>query len=274
MNLSPHQASVTRAAAAESVFSRILVGVDGTEPGFEACRQAAQFAETGASIEAVSVVHLSDAIHAGWNANLFADEMRRDAEVALDKAIAILGDSALRKFINGYVSDALLHEIERTHATTVAIGSHGHRRTAEIMFGGVAGDVLHRAPCSVLIARPPLEGAAFPSSIVVGVDGSPQSNAALEVAARMACRFAASLRVVVGLRGKDVDPEELRRLAPHVDLVDMHPVEALDAEAQRNDLLVVGSRGLHGLRSLGSVSERVAHRARCSVLVVRMGQSA
>jgi nucleotide-binding universal stress UspA family protein len=32
---------------------------------------------------------------------------------------------------------------------------------------------------------------------------------------------------------------------------------------------VVGSRGLQGMRSLGSVSERVAHEARCSVLVVR-----
>jgi nucleotide-binding universal stress UspA family protein len=35
------------------------------------------------------------------------------------------------------------------------------------------------------------------------------------------------------------------------------------------DLLIVGNRGLHGLRALGSVSERVAHGARSSVLVVR-----
>ena len=35
------------------------------------------------------------------------------------------------------------------------------------------------------------------------------------------------------------------------------------------DLVVVGSRGLHGLKALGSVSERVAHQAKCSVLVVR-----
>jgi nucleotide-binding universal stress UspA family protein len=35
------------------------------------------------------------------------------------------------------------------------------------------------------------------------------------------------------------------------------------------DLLVVGSRGLHGLRALGSVGERVANQASCSVLVVR-----
>jgi nucleotide-binding universal stress UspA family protein len=37
------------------------------------------------------------------------------------------------------------------------------------------------------------------------------------------------------------------------------------------DLLVVGSRGLDGFRALGSVSERVAHEASCSVLVVRAG---
>ena len=35
------------------------------------------------------------------------------------------------------------------------------------------------------------------------------------------------------------------------------------------DLVVVGSRGVHGLKALGSVSERVAHQAECSVLVVR-----
>jgi nucleotide-binding universal stress UspA family protein len=42
----------------------------------------------------------------------------------------------------------------------------------------------------------------------------------------------------------------------------------LDASVE-SDLLVVGSRGLHGPRALGSVSERVGHRALCSVLVVR-----
>jgi nucleotide-binding universal stress UspA family protein len=35
------------------------------------------------------------------------------------------------------------------------------------------------------------------------------------------------------------------------------------------DLLVLGSRGLRGVSALGSVSERAAHRAGCSVLVIR-----
>lgn len=50
----------------------------------------------------------------------------------------------------------------------------------------------------------------------------------------------------------------------------MHePVRALVGASGIVDLVVVGSRGLHGLKALGSVSERVAHEAEGSVLVVR-----
>ena len=48
-----------------------------------------------------------------------------------------------------------------------------------------------------------------------------------------------------------------------------NPVDVLVASAADADLLVVGSRALHGLKSLGSVSERVAHQAHWSVLIVR-----
>jgi nucleotide-binding universal stress UspA family protein len=41
------------------------------------------------------------------------------------------------------------------------------------------------------------------------------------------------------------------------------------ADSERVALVAVGSRGLSGVRALGSVSERVAHRAPCSVLVAR-----
>jgi nucleotide-binding universal stress UspA family protein len=46
-------------------------------------------------------------------------------------------------------------------------------------------------------------------------------------------------------------------------------VKALVAAAREDDLIVVGSRGLHGPKALLSVSERVAHQAHCPVLVVR-----
>jgi nucleotide-binding universal stress UspA family protein len=50
-------------------------------------------------------------------------------------------------------------------------------------------------------------------------------------------------------------------------------VNVLAAASESADLVVVGSRGLHGLKALGRVSERVAHQARSSVLVVRLGQT-
>ncbi len=89
---------------------------------------------------------------------------------------------------------------------------------------------------------------AFPRRIVVGYDGSPHADAAQAAADRLARRFGASVRVLTAPQG---------------------PVGALVQAGGDADLLVVGSRGLHGLKALGSVSERVAHEAPCSVLVVR-----
>jgi len=56
---------------------------------------------------------------------------------------------------------------------------------------------------------------------------------------------------------------------PMLEWSERSPVEALLAASAEADLLIVGSRGLHGFDSLGSVSERIAHRARSSVLIVR-----
>jgi nucleotide-binding universal stress UspA family protein len=49
------------------------------------------------------------------------------------------------------------------------------------------------------------------------------------------------------------------------------PADALleIADREKADLIVVGSRGMHGVtRVLGSVPNKVSHRARCSVLIV------
>ena len=54
-----------------------------------------------------------------------------------------------------------------------------------------------------------------------------------------------------------------------VSFSDAKALDVLLEAAREVDLLVVGSRGLRGLRALGSVSERVAHQAPCSVLVLR-----
>jgi nucleotide-binding universal stress UspA family protein len=49
------------------------------------------------------------------------------------------------------------------------------------------------------------------------------------------------------------------------------PADRIAALAEQHgvSLVVIGSSGRTGIKALGSVSERVAHRARCSVLVAR-----
>jgi nucleotide-binding universal stress UspA family protein len=82
-------------------------------------------------------------------------------------------------------------------------------------------------------------------------------------------------RAAVAGRGPPRQGVEKRLVATivdhhHEDLPD-EPVPALVAAAADADLLVVGSRGLHRFKSLAWVSERVAHQARSSVLIVRNG---
>jgi nucleotide-binding universal stress UspA family protein len=251
------------------LVSRVLVGVDGSESSFDACRQAARVASPEAFVEAVTVVHLSDAAQAGFSALFLADQLAREAEEALAKAVAILGPETRTRSVNGYVTPALLAEVERVDATLLAIGSHGHRRMTEILIGGPVGELLHRAPCSVLIARAPSDPAAFPGSIVVGIDGSPEADLALAAAQELQQRVGGRERVITALGGKDVDLAHAHLRCPFTEEIDGHPVEALVEASAEADLVVVGSRGLHGFHALGSVSERVAHQARCSVLVVR-----
>lgn len=259
----PHRTPHREEPPARSVFGRILVGVDGTKEAFDACRQAGRLAEPGATVEAATVVPLPPAV------GQLSEELERTADSVLEAASRILGPRAHLRRLHGMVVQQLLDEVANLDAELLALGSHGHPRLGEIFLGGAAGELLHQAPCSVLFARPVPDTATFPREIVVGVDGSPESIAACDVAAGLAARLHGRLRCVTALHGKTVDLAEVRRTHPEVEPVTEPPVAALVEAARDADLLVVGSRGLHGLRALGSVSERVAHEATCTVLVVR-----
>ncbi|WP_327673617.1 universal stress protein [Kitasatospora sp. NBC_00458] len=137
--------------------------------------------------------------------------------------------------------------------------------------------------------------------VVVGVDGSPESLAALDWAADEASRRAAPLRLVhawpspvtplsvlgtADLERQQADvvlrEAELRARERCRDSVvtAVHlpgdAVRALLAEADGAGLLVLGSRGLGVVTGflVGSVSHRVLGRAACPVVLVRRGEAA
>jgi nucleotide-binding universal stress UspA family protein len=252
-----------------AVFRRVIAGVDGSEAGLEACRQAARLLAPEGELELCSAVYLVEAYLAAWSASQIKKELQREKGAALEEAARLVGRPVATWLVSRPPQEALLDEVRRTRAGLLVVGSHNRSRLSEILIGGVAGEMLHDAPCSVLVARPPGTGDLFPLKIAVGIDGSARSDGALAVAQHLARRFDADVRTLTATRGKGVDLARAHLRTPFVETVDAAPVDALVAAARGADLVIVGSRGLHGLAVLGSVSERVAHQAPCSVLVVR-----
>ena len=253
------------------IFDRVICGVDASDESLEAVRQAARLVSGSGRLLLVAVVEVDMAVHAGWAASDVLSQLKTEAEGALERAHQEIAHLRLAetRLLEGPAPACLLREIEREKAGVLCLGTHGHRRIAGILIGSLVTTFLHDAPCSVLVARSPRDAAAFPASILVGIDGSAEAEAALGVASALRDRFGASVRAVVASGGKKVDVEAIRAGHAGAETFAGKPVEVLVQASEEADLLVLGSRGLHGVKALGSVSERVAHQARCSVLIVR-----
>jgi nucleotide-binding universal stress UspA family protein len=135
--------------------------------------------------------------------------------------------------------------------------------------------------------------------VVVGVDGSDCSHEALRFAVNEARMRGARLRIVTAWRipamayasafAPGIDPQffqhtaasaskeataEARRIAPDLEIEattpEAQPAGALLSASENADLLVVGSRGHGGFASLllGSVSQQLAHHARCPLTII------
>ncbi len=277
MNLTNDQQEVRLTVAPEDVFRRVLVGVDGSPESLEATRQASVLLEDGGALTLLAVFGISPALVGGTAfgapSYLDTDLQRTVAESAIESARAATGGTpAKTQVLFGTSWEALLEEAESEGATVIALGAHGASRAQGIALGGTTTEVVHKATCPVLVARS--AATPFPRKIVVGVDGSPHSAAAYAVAEHLSGRFGAELRPVFARGGKHVDERLVATIVGHrYEGLPDKPLKALLAASTDSDLLVVGSRGLHGVRSLGSVSERVAHQAASSVLIVHDGDS-
>lgn len=183
-------------------------------------------------------------------------------------------------------------------ASLLVLGSRGHSRVGELFVGSASQHLAGHAPCPVVVVRP----AELPDAnrIVVGLDGSSASEAALAFACR---RARVTGETIAALRAADYGPVHLDRkgqlpealgvflteqeqqlaasvghaqaVSPDVaigpEFIALSPAVGLVEASQQASLLVVGSRGLNAFTGmlLGSVSHEVLHRAQCPVVVVR-----
>lgn len=179
-------------------------------------------------------------------------------------------------------------------AALVVLGTRGYGRVVGALLSSVAFSVAARAACPVVVVEEESAGRlpGSDSPVVVGVDGSPESLAAVDFAAGCAARAPAVLEIVTCTGGHQVESVtegELRTMAHRiagsaatrvreahpglavVTRVDDCPAEVtlVDASADAG-LLVVGTRGRGAFTAmlLGSVSHALIYGARCTVAVV------
>jgi nucleotide-binding universal stress UspA family protein len=249
-----------------------------------------------------------DLHHQEEEERLRREDQRKLGEYGDDvrKAGGTIAESYLRV---GEAANEIVELAEEIGVDLVVLGSRGHGPMRRALMGSVSMGVLRHTHCSVLIVRryggSEQERRSLVGKILVPIDGSEGASAAARVAMEIAKSTGSEVHVAYameeeryrphrgpemwegweegfehakrsarswveeqanGMRGDGTKTVESHLLLGRPDAAIVWLAEELGA-----GLLVVGSRGLGGIRRvlIGSVSDSVVRHAHCSVMVIR-----
>jgi nucleotide-binding universal stress UspA family protein len=268
----------------------IVVGVDASD----SARTAADWAADLAAARGASL-HLLHAISGEGVPDTAAPAWLRELAGAAERS----GVAEIKvEVVSGTPADLLADR--SAGAGLLVIGSYGEGASSGMLAGDLAHALAGHVPCPVAVVRgvEPAVSPARGGPVVVGVDGSAASHAALLLAADLAASLGARLAAVYawtdvvederGLHRRsedmaeptaqgrallDEDTRAITELHPGLavadELVNDTPLRALLARAEGARMLVVGHRGGPSARGmgLGSTSRALVEFAPCPVVV-------
>jgi nucleotide-binding universal stress UspA family protein len=145
------------------VFTRIVVGTDGSETAGEAVRQALDLAKlAGATLSIVSAyAPIPERKVKDQQREAPADVQyelgpREDVNLILDGASAEArkdGIEVQTHPVEGDPAEAILNVAEETKADLIVVGNRGMTGARRFLLGSVPNNISHHAPCSVIIVR-------------------------------------------------------------------------------------------------------------------------
>jgi len=145
------------------VFTRIVVGTDGSDTAAEAVRQAVDLARlSSAQLSIVSAYEpVSRRRLEGEQQDAPSDVQheigpREDVNLILDGAATTAKQAGVEVQthpVEGNPTDAILNVAEETGADLIVVGNKGMTGARRFLLGSVPNNVSHHAPCSVIIVR-------------------------------------------------------------------------------------------------------------------------
>lgn len=296
-------------------MSTIVAGVDGSLSARQAVAWAA--AEAGRRGDTLRLIHAYLAPEHGYPPGLsayraFREALRKQGEDWLREARdaangAVPGVAVETDIVEGAIIPALIAESRQVRM--VVLGSRGLGAFTGIFIGSVAVALAQHGHCPVAVVRGQEDDEEPPTTgpVVVGMDDSEAATAAAGFAFEEAALRGVPLVALhswndmflmgslyadpLNVEPEGIDAEERTRLEqqlaglrekyPDVPVETVirrgGPARALLREAERAQLVVVGSRGRGGFKGmlLGSTSQSLVMHAPCPVVVVRhpAGQS-
>ncbi len=289
------------------VHGSVVVGVDGSEPAAAALDWAVR--EAALEGRELIVVHACGVPGAMQDFEDIVANERGLKSIGRSIAREAVQDARLSDPTIGVDSVVTMGHAERVlveaseTADLVVVGARGRGTVASALLGSVSATLARESHCPVVVVRTYDEAPEVDlRPVVVGVDGTPVSSAAVEFGFRMASLRGAPLTLLHAtwdLRERAAPVADLRTYAEKVNLSEEEerlvaetvaglcekdpdvvvtetsrrgePVRQLVEASRGASLVVVGSRGRRLLATtlLGSVSRGVAERAYCPVAVLR-----
>lgn len=273
---------------------RWIVGVDGSPTSRHALQWA--LAHTARRNVTVTAIQCWEPLE-GWPDHPRPDEELRTVQDQLEGLRSDLGPAGSELEVvaaYGNPTSVMLDHAEK--AGLLVLGTRGMGGFQRLLLGSVSLQTVTHSPIPVAVIAPTARLDGVLDRIVVGVDGSANSHAALVWALSFATEKTTTVAVgawepsVLATRADAVHFDELsaswrdafhqtvgeasRTASPAVEVTRSFeyakPADALIQHAAGADLLVVGARGRGAIASaiLGSVTNTVLHQAPCPIVVV------
>ncbi len=281
----------------------IVVGVDGSAWSLHAVRWAAEEAALRrVPLRLVHSVPLS-AIRRGGNFEALEDEGRRYVTQAQGGVRQIYPEVTVDVEVHTGDPVPVLVDLSR-QARLLVVGSRGLGKFSDLLAGSTAVALARHGHCPLAVIHGPIgeQAAARQGPVVVGVDGSPTSEAAVALAFEEASlrnldlvavhtwidfssdySYAYARQFITDWEEIETEERELlaQRLAgwqekyPDVTVKRVvtadRPVRHLLEQASHAPLLVVGSRGRGAISGalLGTTSQALIYHSPCPLLIAR-----